>query len=195
MISQDKEDSPGNHDLGNTHRIGKAGPFSAQCSALARSGEKRKLGDLFIVGSRTLSKEDLTGSFLLSAMTIFVATLTEVARAHGLSIHHRLDQIPNPNVDQDRIPFGALHLEPLQAKDEAPRYPLELIEKRKTSRLPSWRKPVLLLTQEALTSFCSDCGQRLCILSDPHEIEWAIEKNISALFEDLNTPDYHDEGA
>lgn len=149
--------------------------------------------DLFIVGSRTLPKEDLTGSFLLSAMMIFVATLTEVARAHGFALCHRLDQIPDPNTGQDRIAFGTLHLKPLESKDEDLRYPLELIAKRKTSRLPSWKKPVPTLAQEALTSFCADHGQTLCILSDPSEIEFVIETNISALFEDLNTPDYHDE--
>jgi len=149
--------------------------------------------DLFIVRERTLPKEDLTGSFLLSAMTIFVTTLKEVARNYGYSLEHSYDHIPDPNASRDRISFGTLHLEESRNSDLKISYPLDLIRKRKTSRLPNWKKPVPESVRTTLTTFCSYEGQTLHIVSDPMAVESIIEQNTSALFADLNTPDYHDE--
>jgi hypothetical protein len=156
--------------------------------------------DLFIERRRTLPKEDTTGSFIVSTMGMFVEALKVLAanRSLGLAweLHHPPDwyapEILRPTGDA-LLPFARLRLAPLDADEGADSYPDSLFLRRRTSRVSLLPRPVEEEAAHALAALASRWGQRYEQLTDPSQIERVLGRNTEAVFEDLNSADYHGE--
>jgi nitroreductase len=142
---------------------------------------------VYIAKDRMLPREDTTGSFILSGMMMFVELMAIVAQNHGFQLAYSL-------LERDEsgplIPFADLRL---TAGSEPSDYPDELILKRRTSRLPYEHRAVPEDAHQALAALADKFGQHYSYVSDASKIESILDVNITALFDDLNSPGYHDE--
>jgi hypothetical protein len=154
--------------------------------------------ELYIDGNRTLPKEDLTGSFILSAMGMFIEAIAILAAPRGYSLEYELSHPPQWYAENilhdnknDLLPFARLRLSPCSPQ-ESP-YPESLFLKRRTSRIDFWPTPIGETAVTTLAELATRWGQRYAQIIDPEQIENILVHNIDALFQDLNTPAYHDE--
>jgi nitroreductase len=161
---------------------------------LISSHEAELLFDL----RRTLPKEDLTGSFLLSAMGMFLEAIDIMAASHGLRLQYQLKESPEWFASQARVE-GSAHVIPfadlrLTSGDSAEIvYPPELFLRRRTSRLSLSETPPAVGAVQALASLAERYGQRYWQTQDAGQIERILGYNIDAVFHDMNSPHYHDE--
>ena len=153
---------------------------------------------LLIDVRRTLPKEDLTGSFIISTMGMFIEALTLLAGNRGLRLEYELCHEPDwyaPAILQpegrELLPFARLRLltetQSHELLDET------LLQKRRTSRLSLLPEKVPESSAQALARLSAEWGQRYEQVTEPALIERILARNTEALFEDLNTRDYHDE--
>ncbi len=149
----------------------------------------QKTAQLFIDRNRMLPDEDLTGSFIYSAMGMFLEALSIIGKNHQQKIHYEL---LNDNKEGRWIPFALLTMES-DISNHQSEYLDEIFLKRRTSRLASLPTPILQEVLEKITRLAQMCGQNFNCFTDPKIISEVIEANITALFEDLNSPHYHDE--
>jgi hypothetical protein len=154
--------------------------------------------ELFIDGKRTLPKEDTTGSFILSAMGMFVEALALLAAPRGFSLVYELSHPAEwyaktilHGEKTDLLPFANLQLSPCSPLENS--YPAALFLKRRTSRIPLLPSPVEDDAVATLANLATQWGQRYEQITDSEKIENILTRNIDALFEDLNSPAYHDE--
>jgi len=154
--------------------------------------------DLLIDSSRTLPKEDLTGSFIILTMGMFIESIDILAQPLGLRLSYEittdLDKLPDEiarSTDRRLIPFAKLRL--AEGPGSSTDYPPELFHKRRTSRLSLRPSLVPENVTGILNDIARDWDQTLRITADPRQIELILKLNTDALFEDLNTTDYHDE--
>jgi hypothetical protein len=153
---------------------------------------------LLIERHRTLPKEDVTGSFIILTMGLFVESLRIVAAHHGARLDaellddlaafraERLEAVREP-----LVPFARLLLSP--DPSIVPDVPLALFDARRTSRLPYRREDVDPAATRALAILAEQWGQRYQPIIDAKVIERVLGWNIDAVFEDLNHPPYRDE--
>jgi len=162
----------------------------------------RILGDdeavLLIEKQRTLPKEDVTGSFIILTMGLFVESLRIVAAHHGARIDAELLDDPAAfsaarleAVRDPLVPFARLSLssDPSVPSDHSP----ALFEARRTSRLPYRREPIEPAATIALAALAERWGHRYRPVTDAALIERVLGWNIDAVFEDLNHPPYRGE--
>lgn len=143
---------------------------------------------LFTVRRRTLPDEDTTGCFILCAMGMFVETLS-IAAAHAGA---RLEAEPIKAAGGDElIPFAHLRLAP--DPSARPEFTREAILERRTCRLPPRRGGLPQGALARLEAIAAEGGQSFTHTSDPGLIGDILERNIAAIFEDLNDRRYHDE--
>jgi nitroreductase len=154
--------------------------------------------ELFIDIHRTLPKEDITGSFIILTMGIFIESLSIVAANNGKTISYELlkeptwyaDTIINPN-GMKLLPFARLRLE--DGVSNSTDYPNSLFLSRRTSRLTLDNRSVPDAAKQSLSDLAVKYGQRYEQITDQKTIEPLLQLNITAVFEDLNLPSYHDE--
>ena len=154
--------------------------------------------ELYIDGKRTLPKEDTTGSFILSTMGMFVEAIALLVASRGLSLEYELDHPAEwyaeaiiQDTKTDLIPFARLRLSPCSPRENP--YPESLFLKRRTSRISLLPTPIGDNASTALANLATQWGQRYEQITDSEQIENILAHNTNALFEDLNTPAYHDE--
>ena len=154
--------------------------------------------DLFIDSSRTLPKEDPTGSFIILTMGMFIEALRLLAAHTGFGLQHSTYHEPSwyaleilKTRDQTFLPFA--HLRLTRTSTEVSSLDPALFLKRRTSRISLKPDPVPATVIENLKSLAADWGQRFEVNTNPDSIERMLQKNTMALFDDLNNPDYHDE--
>jgi nitroreductase len=154
--------------------------------------------ELSIDGTRTLPNEDLTGSFLLSAMGMFLEALHLAAADHALRL--KIDFRNTAAWFAERIcdkgfkgltPFAHLRLVP--DAGAAPLYAPSLLQVRRTSRISLRRDPVTQEYVDTLSRLAKVSGHSYAHVVDPADIEAILEQNIFAVFHDMNVPAYHDE--
>lgn len=155
--------------------------------------------DLFIERRRTLPKEDTTGSFIVSTMGMFLEALKVLAANRSLGLEWELHNPPGwyaPEILRPAgdalLPFARLRLVPRDGEAETV-YPDSLFLRRRTSRISLLPRPVEVDSARALAGLATAWGQRYEQITGAGEIERILRKNTEALFEDLNSPDYHDE--
>jgi hypothetical protein len=154
--------------------------------------------DLLIDSQRTLPKEDITGSFIILTMGMFIEALRLLAASNGLRLEHNEYHEPAwyameilQSRQQTFMPFARLRLiRDANAKSE---FEPNLFLKRRTSRISLESKPVPPEITARLQQLATSWNQRYEPIVDPGTIEAILEKNTEALFADLNNPDYHDE--
>jgi nitroreductase len=154
--------------------------------------------ELFIDGTRTLPNEDLTGSFLLSAMGMFLEALELAAADRGL----RLDvDFPNRAAwHAERIcdkGFKGLTLfarfRLVADASAAPLYAPSLLQVRRTSRISLRPDDVPQECVDTLSRFAGTNGHCYAHITNPTDIEAILAQNILAVFHDMNVAAYHDE--
>ena len=153
--------------------------------------------ELLIEKDRTLPKEDVTGSFIILTMGLFIEALSLLAANRGLRLSYeplqKLSQFTPDKIEQTEdqlLPFAVLKLEPAESK---PLFSDSLFMQRRTSRLPFLPEAVPTDASNALSRVAQDWSQRYEQVTDGRTIERLLEYNTDALFEDLNTTAYHDE--
>ncbi|HEY0003190.1 MAG TPA: hypothetical protein VGB17_00170 [Pyrinomonadaceae bacterium] len=154
--------------------------------------------DLFIEKRRTLPKEDVTGSFIILTMGLFIEALAILASNRSHSLRYELYQEPSqytPEIieqaEEPLLPFARLSLE---AGGDGPSiYPDSLFLRRRTSRISLLPERVPADAVQSLSELAREWGQRYEQVTDPLAIERILRCNTDALFEDLNAPAYHDE--
>ena len=154
--------------------------------------------ELLIEKRRTLPKEDTTGSFIILSMGLFIEALTIVAGNSSLKLGFELCQPASrftpeqiAKADDELLPFARLSLGEQIAVE--PVFDNALFHKRRTSRISFSSQPVPNEAVEALSKLAREWGQSYQQVTDPEIIEKILERNIEAVFEDLNVPAYHDE--
>ena len=158
--------------------------------------------DLFIEKRRTLPKEDPTGSFILLTMGLFIEALRILAANRSLTLHYELYQAPSQftpehiaAAESELLPFARLSLSREESSDQRIRecYDDALFLTRRTSRISLRPKHVPDEAVQALGNLAHDWGQRYEQITDTEIVERILERNIDAIFADLNSPAYHDE--
>lgn len=154
--------------------------------------------ELFIDSSRTLPKEDVTGSFIILTMGMFIEALKILAAARGFCLTYELFQEPDwftsailEAKKHTLIPFAKLKLTASETPEG--KYDENLFFKRRTSRLHLYDKEVSDDAIDSLTEIATVWNQKFSIITEPEKIERLMDFNTAALFEDLNTAEYHDE--
>ncbi|HZD75833.1 MAG TPA: hypothetical protein VE218_02435 [Acidobacteriaceae bacterium] len=156
------------------------------------------MAELFIVGTRTLPDEDHSGSFLLSAMGMFLEALHLAAADSGLRLE--ADSPHTAAWYTERISDRSFHGLTLFARlrivpdaGTAPLYPPSLLLLRRTSRISLKRLPVPQESLDTLSQLADAGGHRYTHIANPPDIEAILAQNILAVFHDMNVPAYHDE--
>jgi nitroreductase len=154
--------------------------------------------DLLIEKRRTLPKEDVTGSFIILTMGLFIEALSLLAANRSHRLHYELYQAPSEYTPEaieraatPLLPFARLQLEADSVKPSP--YPDALFLQRRTSRLSLRPERVPAEIAQALAEMARRWGQRYEQVTDAATIERILACNTDALFADLNAPDYHDE--
>ena len=170
--------------------------------------------ELLIEKRRTLPKEDPTGSFIILTMGLFIEALRIVAANRSLKLHYELyqplSQFTPEHIarsETELLPFARLSLTDEggtfgEKAGETPAVPVKslndvyedaLFLTRRTSRISLLPERVPDQAVQALANLAREWGQKYEQVSIPETIERILERNITALFEDLNAPAYHDE--
>jgi len=145
---------------------------------------------VFMDRRRLLPKEDLTGSFVISAMGMMLEALAILAANRGYAL--KSDIVLRAEAWADTsialIPFANLRLQPDDGV--APTYSDAIFLKRRTSRVSYERKEISAADLDRLGKFVETHGQRFGSTNDARRIETLVGWNIDAIFHDLNDPDY-----
>ena len=169
--------------------------------------------DLLIEKRRTLPKEDPTGSFIILTMGIFIEALRILAANRSLKLDYQLYQSQSQFTPEhiakapaDLLPYAKLILSPCEqtrgtaSEIERPtrelrdsKYDDSLFLTRRTSRISFLPEPLPSEAVAALSNLAQAWGRTYTQITEPETIEQILNCNIEALFEDLNTPAYHDE--
>src|ERR1044072_434750 len=154
--------------------------------------------ELLIEKRRTLPKEDPTGSFIILSMGLFIEALTIVAANCALKLDFTLCQAASrftpdqiAKTEGELLPFARLSLSSAEVADA--KIDDTLFHKRRTSRISFSSQPVPSEAVAALSKLANEWGQTYQQVTAPEIIEKILDRNIQAVFEDLNVPDYHDE--
>ncbi|MCU0238874.1 MAG: hypothetical protein MUC29_05490 [Pyrinomonadaceae bacterium] len=154
--------------------------------------------ELYIDSTRTLPKEDLTGSFIILTMGMFLESIRLLAEPKGFQLSYELFHSPDwfaPAILEEKsdwlIPFAKLTLTQAQKIDNP--YNETLFTKRRTSRLNLKKELIQKETVNSLQTIATNFNQDFQITTDSNQIERIMSLNTIALFEDLNSADYHDE--
>jgi hypothetical protein len=154
--------------------------------------------ELFIDSTRTLPKEDITGSFIILTMGLFLEAIKLLAEPKGYSLSYELLQTPDwfaPAILEVKeawlIPFAKLEL--TESEVIPNKYDDKLFLNRRTSRLNLKNELVPKEAKESLELIANNFDQKVSFTSIPEQIERIMSLNTSAMFEDLNSADYHDE--
>jgi nitroreductase len=156
--------------------------------------------DLLIEKPRTLPKEDPTGSFIILTMGLFIEALKILAANRSFRLDYELYQAPSQFTPEhiaraagDLLPFARLELGRDDGGTLGNDYDNSLFLKRRTSRISLLPDQVPDEAVQSLQKLASEWGHRYEQVNSPETIERVLERNIDALFEDLNAPAYHDE--
>lgn len=154
--------------------------------------------DLLIDRDRTLPKEDLSGSFIILTMGMFIEALSIAAANRGMRLEHSLHQDPSRFTTEAiaatadaLLPFARLTLSTDGAAPSG--FPDELFLRRQTSRIALRPDPVPPDVTEIFAALAKTWDQRYGSITDPARIEEILSWNTEAVFADLNSADYHDE--
>ena len=154
--------------------------------------------DLLIEKRRTLPKEDPTGSFIILSMGLFIEALSVVAKISSLKLTFQLHKSPSDftpehiaRAEGELLPFARLSLEKSSEGESV--YSTALFLTRRTSRISYLPELVPDETVEVLSELARGWGQTYRQVTAPEMIEKILDRDIEAVFEDLNEPPYHDE--
>lgn len=142
--------------------------------------------DLYAPVDRLLPVEDPDGRFLTAGTGIFVEALEVAAAARGLRLEYE-PLFPDLGVEAAEPALVArLSLHPSTSNGN---FPLELLERRRTSRLPYDGRPAPDRALRELAAIAESFGHRASFSSDPELVRFVLELNAATLFDDLAEDD------
>lgn len=147
---------------------------------------------LCISGSRTFPDTDRTGSFIISALAMFAWTLKQTAANAGFELDVILSDLDSLELQSPLSIYAQLELRhqpelsPSQFTDQA-------LISRKTSRKPNHKKPVPEALTEKIQKIAESFGQTIVTTTDQETISRNLDRNIMALFTEMNDPHYFGE--
>lgn len=178
------------------HALQAPSPHNVQPWRLKLLGERE--AELWIEQRRTLPNEDVTGSFIILTMGLFLETLRIVAAHRGFSVdEERVRELDAYSAERLRairdpfVPFARLRLR--EDSSAEPTHALELLDRRRTSRLAYGPEAVDAGTAERLDAIARWWKHRYAQVTEVSRIERLLDWNVEAVFEDLNHAPYHDE--
>lgn len=153
--------------------------------------------ELLIEKRRTLPKEDTTGSFIIMTMGLFIEALSIVAANSSLKLEFQLSQPASRftarEIEQtaaELLPFATLSL--TEERTDL-KFDNALFFTRRTSRISFSTQPIPHEAVAALAKLAREWGHTYEQVTAPEIIEQILDRNIEAVFADLNAPEYHDE--
>lgn len=141
--------------------------------------------ELLVAGDRLLPATDPSGRFTEVAMGVFVESLAVAAASRGLALHAMYTHEPL-RAREGLIPFGELVLRPAEETSEPPS--VELLERRRTSRLPYDGRPAAEPAMKAAAGAAAAAAHVLSWSHDPELVAWTVELNRDTLFYDMADP-------
>jgi hypothetical protein len=131
--------------------------------------------------ARLVPAIDPTGAFAMVGLGAFVETLAVVARAGGQEIEV-LEVRPPPDPDASE-PAKVAELRLCEGgRDDLP---VDLVHRRRTSRLPYDGRPVEPRVVQRLERACARFGHRIEVTSDPELVDWLLGLDAKYLLRDL----------
>jgi hypothetical protein len=148
--------------------------------------------ELLIDGSRTFPFTDHTGSFIISTMGMFLAYCEIAAQNRGYVLDSEIENVTSIRLGSPLSLFARLSLE---KQTDLPKHMFgdaDLIS-RKTSRTENLHRPVSADAHAELTKVVEKFGYTIKFTDDQVTIESVLQRNISALFADVNDWPYFSE--
>jgi hypothetical protein len=141
--------------------------------------------DLVCVTSRLLPNEDHGNLYCMAAFGMFAEALVRSGRHLGLLV----DVVPEPGIDPAAIHQSGnanviLGRASIRGACEVHAQP-ELIDTRRTSRLPYDGRPVSPQALADLRACASDAGHRFLAYDDAETVAWVLRKNVDAIIDNL----------
>ena len=131
---------------------------------------------------RLLPVEDPDGRFLTAGTGIFLEALDVAAAARRLRLDYEA-LFPGLGADaEDPALVARLSLRPRSAEGNLP---LELLERRRTSRLPYDGRPAPEPALRKVAAVAERFGHRAFFSSDPRLVRFVLDLNAATLFDDL----------
>ena len=156
-------------------------PHNTQPFRIRPLGEDQ--AELVLVTRRLLPEEDHGNLYVASSFGVFAVALEHAARQHGLELE--VTPVASLNV-------GKLHeLGPSVVMGHArllgmvPPEPAQLLEARRTSRLPYHDRPVEPAALEALAQVLARAGHRFINHGEPAVVEPLLRLNAEAIIDNL----------
>jgi hypothetical protein len=139
--------------------------------------------ELYVPAERTLPYTDASGAFMTCALGIYVEALDVAAAADGLAVE--LEPLfPKLGAESEARPlFARLRL---NERREPPRFPGELLERRRTARGAYDGRPAGAGALAALQAVAADAGHEARFTSDRDLVDWVVGLNADTLFFDLD---------
>ncbi len=154
--------------------------------------------EVHIEKRRTLPNEDVTGSFIILTMGLFLESIRLAAAQHGFVVEETLlDDLGAFSAERLRkrpepmFAFARLTLR--ESPEVRPPFPLELFERRRTSRLAYGPELVTEADRARLAELVRTWGHAYQQTQDPRTIEHLLALDVEAVFEDLNDAPYREE--
>jgi hypothetical protein len=154
-------------------------PHNIQPWRLRVRDEER--AELLCDGERLLPDTDPSGRFTMVGLGVFLETLAIAARARSADVEAEYTLAPLVP-DRGLLPFAELTLVP--ATDADPLRP-ELIERRRTSRVPYDGRPVEPETLTELERVATEWGHATTFTTEPELVRFVLDLNRETLFYDL----------
>ena len=142
--------------------------------------------DLYAPIDRLLPVEDPDGRFLTAGMGIFVEAIDVAAGARGL----RLQCEPLfPDLGEAAEEPALVARLSVHHTEADGRLPLDLLARRRTSRLPYDGRPAPAPALRELESIAARFGHRATFSSDPQLVRFVLDLNALTVFDDLTQAD------
>jgi hypothetical protein len=139
--------------------------------------------ELYVAAERTLPYTDASGAFMTCALGIYVEAL-DVAAAHdGLAVEVE-PLFPKLGVESEARPlFARLRL---SERREPPRFPVELLARRRTARGAYDGRPAEADALVALGAVAAEAGHDARFTNDRELVDWVVALDADTLFFDLD---------
>jgi nitroreductase len=142
--------------------------------------------ELYAPVERLLPVEDPDGRFLTAGTGIFLEALAIAAAARGL----RLEYEPFfPDLGVEGAEPALVARLTLYSSAANGHFPVELLERRRTSRLPYDGRPAPEGALRELTAIAESFGHRAAFTSDPELVRFVLDLNALTVFDDLTEDD------
>jgi nitroreductase len=144
---------------------------------------------VYLDTARELPQEDTTGSFIISGLVMYLETMLLAAETYHYRLTYHL--IENAPIASGLQPFAEVTL--AYNAQLKPRYDREVFTQRRTSRLGQLPKPIAAKAHAIFSELTAQYGHHYNHTTDTTLVQRILDRDIAALFHDMNQASYHDE--